>query len=74
MTGRERILAAFEGERPDHYGVFEHYWGEAIDLWKTQGLPSDVDPADYFQLDLRNMGWFDTSFQFPVETVAEEGD
>lgn len=72
MTGRERISAAFKGEKADRLGVYEHVWGESVVRWKKEGLPEDADLGKYFDYDIQNMGWFNLSMQLPSETVEED--
>jgi uroporphyrinogen decarboxylase len=43
MTTRERVLAVFNGRRPDRLPNVEFgYWEETISLWHREGLPADV--------------------------------
>ena len=56
MTPRERWQAMFAGEPYDHYGLFEHFWGETIPEWEKQGYPKETDPSEYFNYDMRGIG------------------
>ncbi len=43
MTTRERLLAAFRGQRPDRLPNVEFgYWEETVRLWHNQGLPAEA--------------------------------
>lgn len=73
MDSRERILSTLRGQRPDRIGVTESPWSETITRWRTEGLPENVDLADYFNLDFASLPWLDVSLRLPTE-VFEETD
>lgn len=73
MTGRERIQSVLAWEKPDRVPCYEHLWSETIERWRSEGLPADQDPMEYFDYDLRTIGWFDTSLQLPVEQIDDDG-
>ena len=52
MTSRERICSILNFRRPDRIGIYDTYLDDTIDAWKANGLPLDVSPQDYFDLDL----------------------
>lgn len=72
MTGKERIDAVMNWQKPDRLPVYEHMWSETIQLWQTQGCPADVDLHDHFEWDLQTAGWFELTPQLPVERLAED--
>ena len=75
MTSRERLKAIFAREPYDHFGIFDHYWGETIPEWRKQGFPEDTDPADYFGYDLQGVGGGPDHTPFRgAEEVLEEND
>jgi len=65
-------MAVFNGERPDVYPCFEHFWGEAIERWKGEGLPEGVDLVEYFGLDISGCGGFDLTARYPEEIISED--
>lgn len=73
MNGQRRIQAVLDWRTPDRIPVFEHLWSETVERWRREGLPEDVDPAVFFDYDLRNVGWFDLSLQLPVEQIDDDG-
>ena len=52
MNSRQRILAALDGNIQDRIPLTEiGIWPETIRRWKTEGLPENLSPHDYFDLD-----------------------
>ena len=75
MTSRERLKAIFTRQPYDHFGIFEHFWGETIPEWQKQGYPENTDPAEYFGYDLRGAGGGPDHVPFRgAEEVIEETD
>jgi len=75
MTSRERMQCVFNGEKPDRYPAYEHFWGEALDKWqKEEGLPeyAQQDIDEFFDFDIGNCGGFDLSAQLPTEVISED--
>lgn len=70
MTSRERILAALNHKEADRVAIQDSPWFTTIRRWHEEGLPKDVDPADYFGYEMSGFGP-DTSFQLPTELVEE---
>ncbi len=66
MTDRERILAVLNHKEPDRIPIHDSIWGATINRWKKEGLPEDVDVAEYFNFEFRWMG-ADTSPRFPTQ-------
>lgn len=71
VNSRERILATLKGEIPDRVGRSESFWTETLAKWKTEGLPPDSNPYDYFGLDIAILPWADISFRFPGEVIED---
>ena len=72
MTPRERVAATLAKEKPDRLPVHEGLWSETVEKWRKEGhLPADVDPADFFEYDLRGICWYNTSLQLPDEKISE---
>jgi len=74
MTSRERVLMALQHEEGDRIPMTDSPWVAAIERWHDEGLPREVNPAEYFDYEMVGFG-ADTSPQFPIEIVEEdEGD
>ncbi|MGD0803409.1 MAG: uroporphyrinogen decarboxylase family protein [Candidatus Bathyarchaeia archaeon] len=48
MNSRERIKMTLKHREPDHVPIHDFPWQATVDRWRNEGLPSGVDPADYF--------------------------
>jgi len=70
MNSRERLRLALQHREPDRVPIHDSPWQATVDRWRTEGLPSGVSAADYFDYDLVSYG-ADTSPQFPVEVLYE---
>lgn len=73
MNSRDRVMAALNFEEADRIPVHDELWVSTVERWRTEGLPSDISPAEYFGYELVSFR-ADTSPQFPVETLKEEGE
>ncbi len=67
MTSRERVHLVLNGGVPDRVPFQDAYWTTTLERWRTEGLPSDVLPQDYFGCEMVRLTG-DYSLQFPVET------
>lgn len=75
MNSRERMLAVFNGEKPDRYPAYEHFWDETIRLWKDQGcMPKEAIAEEYFDFDITRYGWegTDLTAQFDQVFISED--
>ena len=73
MTSRMRVKAAVCHEPPDRLPCGESFWDDTPTVWREQGMPADVDPADYFDFDLRFLS-LDPSPRFEQKLLRREGD
>ena len=72
MNSRERVAATLAKQKPDRIPVHESLWSETLDKWRKEGhIGKDVDPADFFDFDLREICWYNTSLQLPDEKIEE---
>ena len=55
MNARERFLKVCNFEQVDHPPRWDcfGFWGPTIERWRREGLPPDVPPEQYFEMD----GW-----------------
>ena len=51
MTTRERFQRVFRHEQPDRVPMLGAPWGTTTERWRREGLPEDMEFADYFGLD-----------------------
>lgn len=75
MTSREIVTALLNKEIPERMGLFEHYWGETLPRWQTEGYPEGVSPEDHFGYDLRFCaGWLNSEPFMGRSEVLDETD
>ena len=55
LSARERIKAAINFLPPKGLPCNESPWPDTLKLWHSQGLPEDIEPADYFGWDIHSM-------------------
>jgi uroporphyrinogen decarboxylase len=54
MTSRDRVLRAFRFELPDRVPLYDGYWPEFVDAWRTaKALPRDANIQDHYGVDIR---------------------
>ena len=72
MTSRERVTATLRHEEPDRIPMVEIcFWPPTIERWRIEGLPEDVHPEQYFELDRIPRVGIDCSLQFEPEVLDE---
>ncbi|MGC9317888.1 MAG: uroporphyrinogen decarboxylase family protein [Armatimonadota bacterium] len=71
MTARERMLMALRHEEPDRVPIHDSPWVSAVERWHDEGLPVEVNPAEYFDYEMVAFG-ADTSPRLPVNVVEED--
>ena len=71
LTSRERFLRMFDHQPADRIPIMDSPWGATIERWQSEGMPKDVDWADFFELD-RIAGFsVDNSPRYPERTIEE---
>lgn len=73
MNSRERVKLALKHREPDRVPVHDSPWQATVDRWLSEGLPSGISPADYFDFELAGFG-ADTTPQFPIEVLSEDDE
>jgi hypothetical protein len=53
MTSKERVKTVLDHEEPDKVPIYDSLWHATIRRWQTEGLPSMVDPEDFFNYDIK---------------------
>ncbi|MEI6219269.1 MAG: uroporphyrinogen decarboxylase family protein [bacterium] len=71
MTTRERFRRMYEHRDADRVPMQASPWGTTIERWHREGMPANVDFADYFGLDLVASMGGDNSPQFPSRLIEE---
>ncbi|HPP73554.1 MAG TPA: uroporphyrinogen decarboxylase family protein [Armatimonadota bacterium] len=73
MTSQERIKILLDHKEADRIGKLDHYWWQAINDFKAQGMPQDIEIDDFFDYDIRNLS-INTSLQLPTKTIEETSE
>jgi uroporphyrinogen decarboxylase len=77
MTSRERVDNILKGKPVDRIAVYEHFWGETVPKWRSQGhLKENETPAERFAFDIAECWPFNNvaDLNFKDETIAEDED
>ena len=72
LRGRERIQQLLARQEPDRIGLWDACWEDTQLNWQAQGLPPDVLPTTYFDMDFAPL-YMDASLRLP-EKLLEETD
>ena len=71
MTYQERALLALNHKKPDRVPIQDTPWPTTLRRWRKEGMPDDVDAAEYFGYDRWTEFGVDTSPRFPVKMIKE---
>ena len=69
LDSRQRIRMALDHREPDRVPIQDNPWQATVDRWRTEGLPSGIEPADYFGYEMVGFG-ADTSPQFKEQIIS----
>lgn len=70
MTAQERVATVLNGGIPDRVPYQDAFWATTIERWRTEGLPSDISPSDFFGCEIAHIGG-DYSLQLPIESLEK---
>ena len=70
MRSRERIQTVLSGGVPDRVPYQDSFWAATVQRWRTEGLPADISPDDYFGCEMARLGG-NYSLQLPVQMLEE---
>lgn len=70
MTARERVELALSHKAADRISICDEPWATTVTRWRSEGLPAEVSPEDYFGYEIAHI-WADITFQFPTRTIEE---
>ncbi len=69
MDSRTRVRMALEHKEPDRIPIQDSPWQATVDRWRSEGLPSGIEPMDYFGYEIVGYG-ADTSPRFKEEIIS----
>jgi len=73
MNSRERVICTLAHREPDRIPVYDAFWIDTLARWRKEGLPTDVEPEEYFDFDIRMMS-IDASPGFEPKLIREDGE
>jgi len=74
MTTHERMQLMYSHREADQVPVTDGPWTSTLTRWRKEGLPDDVDYADYFELDRFVSIGADNSPRYPTRNVEESDE
>ena len=73
LDSRERVRLTIAHKEPDRVPIHDTVWQATIDRWRNEGLPSGINPEDYFGYEIVGYG-SDTSPRFREEILSEDDE
>ncbi|MEK7447865.1 MAG: uroporphyrinogen decarboxylase family protein [Planctomycetota bacterium] len=73
MTSKERFTRMFDHREADRIPIIDSPWKTTIERWQREGMPNEINFADYFGLDKTAFISIDNSPRYE-EKVLEETD
>ena len=74
LTTQQRIGRTFDHKESDRVPMLGGPWGTTIERWQREGMPTDVEFTEYFDLDHVIGVGGDTSPQYETKVVEETDD
>ena len=71
MTSRQRFGCVFEHKEPDRVPILDTPWSSTLERWRQEGMPADVELAEFFGWDRIGSIGIDNSPRYPTRTVEE---
>ena len=71
MTSHERFKRMYEHKEADRVPMLGGPWGTTLERWRREGMPKDVDFADYFGLDQMASVWGDNGPRLESKVIEE---
>ncbi len=71
MTTAERMQRLYAHKEPDRAPIIDSPWDSTVERWQQQGLPDNVDYADFLGMDLTASIRADNSPRYPVRVLEE---
>jgi len=69
MTTRERMMRTYEHREADRVPIVDIPWASTLARWEREGLPANVDWADYMDVDSVHQILPDNSPRFPMQML-----
>ncbi len=70
MTDRERVLSALDFQEADRVAIQDGPWTTTIRRWHEEGLPENIEPAEYFGFAMVGVS-ADLTMRLPTEVIEE---
>lgn len=74
MTSKERFQRMYEHREADRIPITDYAWPVTVERWQQEGMPTDMDYADYFGLDKTAQIHADNSPRFDAKTLEENDE
>ena len=71
MDGRTRVGNTIERRDVDRIPRYDSFWEDTLTEWRSQGMPVETDPQDFFDWDICMMG-VDTSMRCEQRFVSRD--
>ncbi len=74
MTSKQRVMQSLNFQPVDRLATFDGFWGDFTAAWRRhKGLPDDVDPVDYYEIDIAICVADETAWPSQAGTVEDRG-
>ena len=71
MNSYERFKRMYEHKEADRVPIIDDPWAGALRRWRNEGMPTNMDWRDYFDIDKNSRIWIDTAYYgFLVYVIA----
>ncbi len=70
MTDRDRMLSALDFQEADRVAIQDGPWPTTIRRWHEEGLPENIEPAEYFGFAMVGVS-ADLTMRLPTEVIEE---
>ncbi len=74
MTTQERMRRILQHQEADRIPITDIPWPSTLERWHNEGLPSNVDWDEYFEVDRFVQFEVDNSPQYPTKVLEETND
>jgi len=72
MTQKERFARIFAHQEADRIPIIDIPWAGTLRRWHAEGLPSNIDWTDYFEIDQVATINVDISPRYPKQRISED--
>ena len=71
MTSKERFLRMYAHKEADRVPIIDEPWAGTLARWRNEGMPSDADWRDYFDIDKMEYIWLDITPRYEEKTIEQ---